>query len=85
MPNHGVTLVDTGLNTMTGGRIKRVQDYIGNETFMLTYGDVVGDANINELVVYHKKHGKAIIMTAVQTEGRFGSLQIDESEKVKSF
>jgi glucose-1-phosphate cytidylyltransferase len=80
-----VTLVDTGLNTMTGGRIKRVQDYIGNEPFMLTYGDGIGDININELVDYHKKHGKAITMTAVQPEGRFGSLQIDENEKVKSF
>lgn len=80
-----VTLVDTGLNTMTGGRIKRAQNYIGNEPFMLTYGDGVGDVNINELVEYHKKHGKAITMTAVQPEGRFGSLQIDENEKVKSF
>ena len=80
-----VTLVDTGLNTMTGGRIKRVQDYIDNEPFMLTYGDGVGDVNINELVDYHKKHGKAITMTAVQPEGRFGSLQIDENELVKSF
>jgi glucose-1-phosphate cytidylyltransferase len=80
-----VTLVDTGLNTMTGGRIKRVQDYIGSEPFMLTYGDGVGDVNINELVEYHKKHGKAITMTAVQPEGRFGSLQIDENEKVESF
>jgi len=80
-----VTLVDTGLNTMTGGRIKHAQNYIGNEPFMLTYGDGVGDVNINELVEYHKKHGKAITMTAVQPEGRFGSLQIDENEKVKSF
>jgi glucose-1-phosphate cytidylyltransferase len=80
-----VTLVDTGLKTMTGGRIKRVKDYIGNEPFMLTYGDGVSDVNINELVEYHKKHGKAITMTAVQPEGRFGSLQIDENGKVKSF
>ena len=80
-----VTLVDTGLNTMTGGRIKRVQKYIGNKPFMLTYGDGVGDVNIKELVDYHKKHGKAITMTAVQPEGRFGSLQIDENEKVKFF
>jgi glucose-1-phosphate cytidylyltransferase len=80
-----VTLVDTGLNTMTGGRVKRVKDYIGNEPFMLTYGDGVGDINIKELVEYHKRHGKMITMTAVQPEGRFGSLQIDENEKVKSF
>jgi len=80
-----VTLVDTGLHTMTGGRIKRVKDYIDDETFMLTYGDGVSDVNISELVDYHKKHSKAITMTAVQPEGRFGSLQIDEYEKVKSF
>lgn len=80
-----VTLVDTGLNTMTGGRIKRVQDYVGNEPFMLTYGDGVGDINIPELVNFHQKHGKAITMTAVQPEGRFGSLQINNEEKVLSF
>jgi glucose-1-phosphate cytidylyltransferase len=80
-----VTLVDTGLSTMTGGRIKRVQDYVGNEPFMLTYGDGVGDIDINELIKHHKNHGKAITMTAVQPEGRFGSLQIDETEKVTSF
>lgn len=80
-----VTLVDTGLNTMTGGRIKRVQKYIENEPFMLTYGDGVGDVNIKQLVEYHIKHGKSITMTGVQPEGRFGSLQIDENEKVKSF
>jgi glucose-1-phosphate cytidylyltransferase len=80
-----VTLVDTGLNTMTGGRIKRVQKYIENEPFMVTYGDGVGDVNIKQLVGYHTKHGKSITMTGVQPEGRFGSLQIDENEKVKSF
>jgi len=80
-----VTLVDTGLHTMTGGRIKRVQDYVGNEPFMLTYGDGVGDINIDELVNHHKNHGRAITMTAVQPEGRFGSLQIDNTEKVTSF
>ena len=80
-----ITLIDTGLNTLTGGRIKRVQDYVGSEPFMITYGDGVGDVNINELIDYHKKHGKAITMTAVQPEGRFGSLQIDENNKVQSF
>jgi glucose-1-phosphate cytidylyltransferase len=80
-----VTLVDTGLNTMTGGRIKRVQDYIGDDKFMLTYGDGVGDIDINKLVAHHNNHGKAITMTAVQPEGRFGLLQIDDNEKVKSF
>lgn len=80
-----VTLVDTGLETMTGGRIKRVQEYVGDEPFMLTYGDGVGDIDINKLVDHHINHGKAITMTAVQPEGRFGSLQIDETEKVTSF
>ena len=80
-----VTLIDTGLNTMTGGRIKQVQHFIGNETFMLTYGDGVGDIDIKKLISLHKTHGKAITMTAVKPEGRFGSLQIDENEKVNSF
>lgn len=80
-----VTLVDTGLNTMTGGRIKRVKEYLDNKPFMLTYGDGVGDINIKGLIEYHKKHGKAITMTAVQPEGRFGSLQIDKDNKVNSF
>ena len=61
-----VTLVDTGLNTMTGGRIKRVQKYIGKETFMMTYGDGVCDVNINDLVDFHKKHGKVATLTAIQ-------------------
>lgn len=80
-----VTLVDTGLETMTGGRIKRVQEFIDNKPFLLTYGDGVGDINILKLIQFHEKHGKAITMTAVQPEGRFGSLQIDELEKVISF
>jgi glucose-1-phosphate cytidylyltransferase len=79
-----VTLVDTGLNTMTGGRIKRVQKYIGNETFMLTYGDGVADINIKKLIEFHKKHGKYATVTAVQPSGRFGALEI-EGEKVISF
>jgi glucose-1-phosphate cytidylyltransferase len=62
-----------------------VKDFIGNEPFMLTYGDGVGDVDINQLVQFHQQHGKAITMTAVQPEGRFGSLQIDKSEKVTSF
>lgn len=80
-----VTLVDTGLETMTGGRIKRVKEYVGDAPFLLTYGDGVGDVNIHQLIQFHQKHGKAITMTAVQPEGRFGSLQINESEKVTSF
>lgn len=80
-----VTMVDTGPETGTGGRIKRVQDYVKNEPFMLTYGDGVGDINISELLSFHKSHGKAITMTAVQPEARWGSLLIDENELVTSF
>jgi glucose-1-phosphate cytidylyltransferase len=80
-----VTLVDTGLNTMTGGRIAKVREYVGNEPFLLTYGDGVADVDISELISFHKTHGKAITMTAVQPEGRFGSLQISQENKVTSF
>lgn len=80
-----ITLIDTGQETMTGGRIKKVKKYVGDEPFMLTYGDGVGDVDIPQLLQFHQQHGKAITMTAVQPEGRFGSLQIDESEKVTSF
>lgn len=80
-----ITMVDTGLNTMTGGRIKRVQEYIGNDTFMLTYGDGVCNININELLAFHKKHGKLATLTAVQTSGKFGALDLGGGEKVNSF
>lgn len=80
-----VTLVDTGLNTMTGGRINRVASYIGNEIFMLTYGDGVSDVDINKLVEFHKSHGKMATITSVQPGGRFGMLDIDCNEYVKSF
>lgn len=80
-----VTLVDTGLNTMTGGRIKRVSDHIGNETFMLTYGDGVCDVNIKELVDFHIKHGKIATITAVQPGGRFGVVEIDRSNTIIEF
>lgn len=80
-----VTLVDTGLSTMTGGRIKRVKEYINNEPFMLTYGDGVGDIDINKLVDFHKQHGKLITMTSVQPEGRFGALNISNLNEVESF
>ncbi len=81
-----VTLVDTGLNTMTGGRIKRVQKYIGNERFMLTYGDGVSDVNINEIEAYHNNSGKYLTMTAIQPGGRFGVLDInDETNNIKEF
>ena len=75
-----ITLVDTGIDTMTGGRIKRVKDYIGDETFMLTYGDGVGNVNIKELVEFHKKHGKLATLTTVQPEGRFGALKLDNHQ-----
>ena len=77
-----VTVLDTGLNTMTGGRIKRAQNYIENETFMLTYGDGVSDINIQNLIEFHKNHHKAITMTAVQPEGRFGAIQMDEKSNL---
>ena len=80
-----VTLVDTGLNTMTGGRVKRIQKYIGNEPFMLTYGDGVSDVNIEELMKFHKSHGKLATMTAINVGQRFGVLDIDDNNKIKSF
>ncbi len=80
-----VTLLDTGLDSMTGGRIKRAQDFIGNESFMLTYGDGVSDVNINELVKFHQSHGKTITMTSAQPEGRFGALNIEDDNKVTHF
>lgn len=80
-----VTLVDTGLNTMTGGRIKRVKDYIGNEPFMLTYGDGVSNVDIKELVKFHKAHGKMATITAIQPGGRFGMLDISDSNQIDSF
>lgn len=81
-----VTLVDTGLNTMTGGRIKRIQKYVGNERFMLTYGDGVSDVNMNEIEAYHNNSGKYLTMTAIQPGGRFGVLDInDETNNIKEF
>ncbi len=79
-----VTLVDTGLNTMTGGRVKRVKDYIGNETFMLTYGDGVGNIRIDELMNFHKAHGKKATLTAISVDQRFGVLGL-EGETVSEF
>jgi len=80
-----ITLVDTGLNTLTGGRMKRVQEYIGNETFMLTYGDGVADINIKKLLEFHKKHSKYVTLTATQPSGRFGALNLDEKNNILSF
>jgi len=80
-----ITLVDTGEETMTGGRLKRVAPYIGNETFMLTYGDGVSDVDISKLVEFHKKQGKIATVTATKPSGRFGALSLGESERVVSF
>ena len=81
-----VTVIDTGLNTMTGGRVKRIKDYIGNEPFMLTYGDGVSDININELVKFHQSHGKIATLSAVHVEQRFGVLDINrESQAITAF
>lgn len=80
-----VTVVDTGYNTMTGGRVKRIKPYIGNETFLLTYGDGVADVNIDELVRYHKEHKKYLTVTAVNPGQRFGVLGINKEGNVKSF
>lgn len=80
-----VTLVDTGLNTMTGGRIKRVQPYIGNEAFMATYGDGVADVDISALVKFHRSHGKIGTMSAVQPSGRFGALELGDDNRILSF
>jgi len=80
-----ITLVDTGDGSMTGGRIKRIQKYVNNEPFMLTYGDGVGDINIAELVEYHKGHGKLCTVTSVQPSGRFGALDLSPENEVRSF
>ncbi|MEH7108870.1 glucose-1-phosphate cytidylyltransferase [Bacillus sp. JJ1764] len=80
-----VTLVYTGLNTLTGGRIKRVQNYIGNNPFMLTYGDGVGDIDIKELVKFHRSHGKLATVTATQPKGRFGALSLSSDQRVDNF
>lgn len=80
-----VTVVDTGLNTMTGGRVKRIQKYVGNEPFMLTYGDGVCDVNINKLAAFHKSHGKIATLTAVLQEQQKGILDIGGDNAVKSF
>lgn len=80
-----VTLVNTGVQTMTGGRVKRIRDYVGNEPFMLTYGDGVADVNITELVSYHKAHGKLATVTSIQPAGRFGALDLDSDNIVHGF
>lgn len=81
-----VTLVDTGENTMTGGRIKRIQPYVGNETFCLTYGDGVSDVDIRALIAYHREQGVTATLTAVQPPGRFGAFTLEENQAlIESF
>jgi glucose-1-phosphate cytidylyltransferase len=81
-----VTLVDTGENTMTGGRIKRIQPYVGNETFCLTYGDGVSDVDIRALIAYHREQGVTVTLTAVQPPGRFGAFSLSEGQTlIESF
>tara|TARA_B110000444_G_scaffold253453_1_gene284330 strand:- start:199 stop:960 length:762 start_codon:yes stop_codon:yes gene_type:complete len=82
--NWDVELVDTGLNSMTGGRLKKMKKYISKEPFFLTYGDGVADINLDELLNFHKKHKKMVTVTAVRPIARFGELQID-SGLVRSF
>ena len=80
-----ITLVDTGEKSMTGGRIKRIQEHVGDNTFMMTYGDGVSDIDINKLVDFHKEHKKLATVTAVIPEGKFGVLSIDDELVVTSF
>ena len=80
-----VTLVDTGLNTNTAGRIKKIQKYVEGKTFMLTYGDGVGDINIKELLDFHKRSNKLATLTTIQTPGRFGNIEMDDAGTVQDF
>ena len=80
-----VTLVETGLSTKTAGRLKQVQKYVGNEDFMLTYGDGVCDVNLEDLVAFHKKHNKIATVTSVQMDARFGGMDVGSDGEVLSF
>ena len=80
-----VTLVDTGLNTKTAGRLKQIQKYIGNEDFMLTYGDGVCDIDLKKLVQYHKTHNKIATVSSIQLDARFGGMDVGEHGEVLSF
>lgn len=80
-----VTLVDTGQETMTGGRIKRIAPYLDDDPFLMTYGDGVSDVNINNVIAYHSKHGKWATVTATQPSGRFGALNITDHDHVSTF
>ena len=83
--NWKITLVDTGLNTMTGGRIKRIQKYIGNQQFLLTYGDGLSNVNITNLVENHNKSGKKCTVTGIRPQGRFGLMKIGSNNEVLNF
>ena len=80
-----VTVVDTGLDTMTGGRLKRVKSFIGDEPFFMTYGDGVANVNIKELLEFHKAHGKKATLTAVKPDSRFGVLDITDNNQINAF
>lgn len=80
-----VTLVDTGLKTMTGGRVKRIEKFIDTETFMVTYGDGLANINIDDLVAFHKGHGKIATLTAIRPPSRFGILELTEDNQVNQF
>lgn len=80
-----VTLVDTGFNTQTGGRIKRIEPYLDGDTFMLSYGDTVSNINMKELLAFHQRHGKAATLSAVQPPGKWGALKLGAKGKVESF
>ncbi|WP_091013021.1 MULTISPECIES: glucose-1-phosphate cytidylyltransferase [Paenibacillus] len=80
-----VTLVDTGLETMTGGRLKKVEKYVGDETFCFTYGDGVSDVNITDVISFHRNAGTKATLTAVQPPGRFGALDILDNSRITSF
>lgn len=80
-----VELIDTGVSTMTGGRLKRIKEHVGEDTFMLTYGDGVADVNITKALEFHKHHSKVATVTAVQPSGRFGSLSIGSDDEVADF
>ena len=80
-----VTLIDTGVSTKTAGRLKRVREYVGNEDFMLTYGDGVSNIDVNALLKFHRSHGKVATVTAVQPEARFGGMELAANGQVKIF
>lgn len=85
MEQFKVTLIDTGLHTMTAGRLKRVKEYLGDEPFMLTYGDGLADINLKELLSFHQSHGKIATMTVIKPEGRFGAVEMADTVTVGNF